>query len=238
MSAEKTDDLKYDRKDYAIDALDPHWADYQTVELIGRGKKILEIGCATGYFGKFLKEKRDCVLWGIEVQEKAAELARPHYEKILVGDVAELLESISERFDVILCSNVLEHLTDPLGTLLRLKKSLKTDGCFVIALPNIAHWSIRLSLLFGRFDYTKIGILDDTHLKFFTLKNAKHLLREAGLRIDSWGFDWDKGIPKFNGLLSRIPVLGPAFLKFFYSLSPTLFGFQFIFKASVEKGSG
>lgn len=137
---------------------------------------------------------------------------------------------------MILCSNVLEHLMDPLEVLGRLQKLLQPTGYFVIALPNVAHWSVRLKLLFGKFDYTKEGgILDEDHLKFFTLKTAMELLQKAGLKIVEWSFDWDNGIPKFNGALLRIPKLGPAFLKWFYSLSPTFFGFQFIFKASPEK---
>ncbi|OGR53675.1 MAG: hypothetical protein A3I11_03455 [Elusimicrobia bacterium RIFCSPLOWO2_02_FULL_39_32] len=228
-------ELKYDRKDYKLDQIDPHWADRQMVEFIGNGKKVLEIGCATGYIGKFLKEKRNCVLWAVELEQHAAEMARPFYENIFVGDVQSdnFFKGIHEKFDVILCSNVLEHLTDPLGTILRLKHSLSKKGFFIIALPNVAHWSVRLNLLLGRFDYTKTGILDDSHLKFFTLKTARKFLQDSGLKIDNWGFDWDNGIPKFNGLLNRIPIFGQKFLKFFYSISPEFFGYQFIFKASV-----
>lgn len=224
----------YDRQNYDIDQLDPHWADAQMAGMIGSGKKVLEIGCATGYVGKYLKEKRQCRVSGVELNPDAAAMARQHYEKVVIGDAAalQIYDQFSEKFDVILCSNVLEHLTDPAATLARLKKLLAPDGYFVIALPNIAHWSIRLKLLFGNFNYTEGGgILDNTHLKFFTLKTAEQLLKNAGLKIERWSFDWDNGIPKFNGLLLRVPAVGPAVLKCFYSLRPSLFGFQFIFKA-------
>lgn len=225
--------VKYSRPDYDISLMDPHWADVQMVQLIGEGKKVLEIGCASGHFGKYLKGKAGCKVWAVEIDEKLAKLAEPYYEKILVGDVQneKVIEQFVEKFDVILCSNVLEHLSHPLKVLINLKNLLEKDGYFVIALPNVAHWSVRLKLLFGKFDYTEAGVLDNAHLKFFTLKTAFELLEKSGLRVERWSFDWDNGIPKFNGLISRIPKIGPVFLKWFYSLRPALFGYQFILKA-------
>ncbi|MEK7287505.1 MAG: class I SAM-dependent methyltransferase [Elusimicrobiota bacterium] len=232
--------IKYHRENYDIGSLDPHWADAQIVRMIGENKKVLEIGCANGYIGKYLKEKQNCKIFGVELNRQAAEEAREIYEGIITGDieskeVLSKLEGRGERFEVILCSNILEHLQNPLEVLNRLKLLLSSNGCFVIALPNIAHWSIRLKLWKGNFDYTESGILDNTHLKFFTLKTAGELLQEAGLKIEKWSFDWDNGIPKFNGLLNRIPKLGPKFLHWFYSLCPALFGFQFIFKVAPAK---
>ncbi|MBI3013391.1 MAG: class I SAM-dependent methyltransferase [Elusimicrobia bacterium] len=229
--------IKYDRQNYDIDQLDSHWADVQIVRMIGRGKTVLELGCATGYIGKFLKEKRGCVVYGIELNETAAAQAAPYYEKILSGDASQLnlYGNFRTQFDIILCSNVLEHLPNPGAVLRTLKSSLKEGGCFVIALPNIAHWTIRLQILLGKFDYTPSGILDESHLKFFTLKTARSLIQDAGLAIQEFSFDWDNGLPKFNGLFLRVPRIGPWFLKQFYSLSPTLFGYQFIFKASPQK---
>lgn len=234
-------EVKYSRPEYDISSTAPHWADAQMVRLIGTGKKVLEIGCASGHFGKYLKMKAGCKVWAVELDERLAEAARPHYEKILVGDVQEkkildLLEAV--KFDVILCSNVLEHLAAPLPVLLRLRDFLESEGYFVIALPNVAHWSIRMKLLMGDFEYTETGILDDTHVRFFTRKTAMELLINAGLKIEVSSFDWDNGIPKLNGLISRIPKAGEAFLKWFYSLSPALFGYQFIFKAGPEMNHG
>ena len=227
-------EIKYSRPEYDISSVAPHWADAQMVKLIGAGKKVLEIGCASGHFGKYLKAKAGCKVWAVELDGRLAEVARPDYEKIYVGDVQDekvldLLENM--KFDVVLCSNVLEHLAAPLPVLLRLKDFLEREGYFVIALPNIAHWSIRMKLFAGRFEYTETGILDNTHVRFFTRKTAIEFLRNAGLKVEVSSFDWDNGIPKFNGLISRIPKAGEAILKWFYSLSPALFGYQFIFKA-------
>lgn len=225
---------KYARPEHDISTLDPHWADRQIVEIIGTDKTVLEIGCASGHFGKYLKGRAGCKVWAVELDPRLAEIAKPHYETVLVADIqkengTDPLKDL--KFDVILCSNVLEHLTDPLKALLRLKKHIKPGGFFCIALPNIAHWKVRLGLLFGNFNYTETGILDESHLKFFTFSTAAALMREAGLQIESWTFDWDNGIPKFDGLLRRVPGAGPWFLKKFYGLFPRFFAYQFIFRA-------
>ena len=144
------ENLKYHREDYDISKLDPHWADFQIVEIIGENKDVLEICCATGYIGKYLKGKRDCKVWGVEMNAQAAEIARSYYQKVVVGDAANesLYDSFSEKFDVILCSNVLEHLTDPLKTLLRLKKLLKSN---IKTLPaNGSHFRLIAQCLIAR----------------------------------------------------------------------------------------
>ena len=232
--------MKYHRENYDIDKICPLWADYQVVQLIKPGSTVLEIGCATGYIGKFLKEKMNCKMYGIEIDREAAEIARPYYEKIIIGDVENenILNQLSvQYFDYILCMNVLEHLKNPKDVLIKLKKFIKPNGYLIATIPNIAHWAIRLKLLYGNFDYEKglfgtdhgKGIIDETHLRFFTLKTMKKLFLDTGYKIEYYSFDPDKGIPKFHGLLLRLSG-GWKFLKRIYSILPTLFGFQFIFK--------
>jgi len=236
--------MKYHRQNYDIDKICPLWADYQVVQLITPGSTILEIGCATGYIGKFLKEKRNCKMYAVEIDKEAAELARPYYEEIIVGDVEdeEILKQLPTKFfDYILCMNVLEHLKWPQKVLVNLKKFLKDDGYLIACIPNVAHWSIRLKLLFGNFDYEKglfgsdhgIALLDKTHLRFFTLKTMKKMFLETGFKIEFISFDPDKGIPKLHGFFLRIPT-GWKILKFFYSLWPTLFAGQFVFKLKLK----
>ena len=104
----------------------------------------------------------------------------------------------------------------------------------MIALPNVAHFTIRVRLLCGNFDPDE-GILGEEHLRYFTFKTAKKLIEDAGLKIDAWTFDSDKGIPKFDGLLRRVPVMGPRFLDWFYGLWPTMFSFQYIFKCRLAR---
>lgn len=221
--------MKYYRENYDIYKICPLWADYQVVQMIKPDSTILEIGCATGYTGKFLKEKRNCKMYAIEIDKDAVKLAEPYYEKIIVGDIEDkkvLKEanlSFQTKFDYILCMSVLEHLKNPKKVLIWLKDFLEPDGSLIACIPNIAHWSIRLKLLFGNFDYEKgvfgtdhgKGIMDETHLRFFTLKTMKEIIASAGYRIEYFSFDPDKGIPKLHGLLLRIPGGAGNFLKNF-----------------------
>ncbi len=107
-------------------------------------------------------------------------------ERVITGDIDNLdleAELGDDRFDVIVAADVLEHLRDPLRALVRLRDFLKPDGYFVISIPNVAHGSVRLALLAGHFDYSEIGLLDSTHLRFFTRETFERLLDEAELGI-------------------------------------------------------
>src|SRR4051794_9876571 len=140
------------------------------VRLVGEGARVLELGPATGYMSRAMA-KRGCSVVGIELDAKMAEQASKVCERVIVGDLDELdleRELGEERFDAIVAADVLEHLKEPLATLNRLRPYLGEDGAFVISVPNVAHGSVRLALLEGRFDYRDIGLLDATHLRFFT----------------------------------------------------------------------
>ena len=88
-----------------------------------------------------------------------------------------------ESFDVVLFGDVLEHLKDSLQTLKRLKTFLRAEGYVVASIPNVAHGSVRLSLMQGRFQYRSLGLLDDTHLRFFTRESVEQLFKDAGFLI-------------------------------------------------------
>jgi len=153
------------------------------VELVGGTKRVLDVGCATGYLAEALVE-RGCTVSGLEHDEKAAEVARPHLERLVVGDVETMdLPGAfgDERFDVIVFGDVLEHLRDPLSVLRGAGRLLTERGSVVASIPNIAHGSVRLALLAGRFDYQELGLLDSTHVRFFTRSSIEDLFREAGL---------------------------------------------------------
>lgn len=132
--------MKYHRENYDINKICPLWTDYQVVKLIKPSSTILEIGPATGYIGKFLKEKMNCKVYGVEIDKEAVKLALPYYEKLIVGDVEDdrVLQQIDIKFDYVLCMNVLEHLKNPENVLIKLKNFLKDDSYIIIAIPNIA----------------------------------------------------------------------------------------------------
>jgi O-antigen biosynthesis protein len=155
------------------------------VRLVGENARVLELGPATGYMSRAMIE-RGCSVVAIELDPAMAEGAAEVCERVIVGDIDSLdLEGEigEDRFDAIVAADVLEHLKDPLATLTRLRSYLNDDGAFVISLPNVAHGSVRLALLEGHFDYQSIGLLDATHLRFFTRESLEEMLDEAELGI-------------------------------------------------------
>lgn len=155
------------------------------VELVGREKRVLDVGTATGYVAKVLTE-RGCVVTGIEIDPEAARQAEEHCEKVIVGDIESLdldAELGEDAFDVIIFGDVLEHLKDPLRTLQRFRPFLRPEGYVVSSIPNIAHGSVRLALLQGKFQYQDLGLLDNTHLRFFTRESIEQLFGDAGFLI-------------------------------------------------------
>ena len=158
--------------------------DFQII-FTGFNKKVLEIGTATGYISKILKE-HNCHVTGIEVNPDWANEAIKHVDRMIVGNVENLdfkKEFDNEKFDVILIGDALEHFQDPTNTLKKFYPLLNDDGYLVCSIPNISYAPIRLHLLNGEFLYESTGILDKTHLHFFTLDNILLMLDESNFRI-------------------------------------------------------
>jgi 2-polyprenyl-3-methyl-5-hydroxy-6-metoxy-1,4-benzoquinol methylase len=170
--------------DFVVD-LDSDNTHANVIRLVGEGRRVLELGPASGYMSEILRE-RGCTVVGIELDAEMAEQAARFCERVIVGDLdtLDLEEELGEeRFDVIVAADVLEHLKDPLKTLQALRSFLRPEGNFVVSLPNVAHASVRLALLEGRFDYRDRGLLDRTHLRFFTHESIARLFDEADLAV-------------------------------------------------------
>lgn len=156
--------------------------------LIKDRSKVLDVGCSTGYFGGLLIEDKKAKVDGIELNLQDAKIAKKILGKVYSFD----LESdkwpeglVNSKYDVIFFGDVLEHLKDPGKVLIKMKRLLKHDGSIVISIPNIAHASIRMELLAGNFEYEKLGILDETHLKYFTFNSLIAMLDGAGYKIEA-----------------------------------------------------
>jgi predicted TPR repeat methyltransferase len=146
------------------------------------GTRILDIGAATGTLGKQFADA-GLVMHGIEPHTAWANLARPYYVELLGGTLDDASDEFLSHHDVVVCADVLEHIADPTQALRRLL-ALQSAGCqFLISVPNIANIWIRLNLLIGRFDYVDRGILDRTHLRFFTWRTLRGVCDSVGLRI-------------------------------------------------------
>ena len=205
------------------------------VEMAGCNKRVIEVGCASGFVSRALSE-RGCRVTGVELDPDAASVAKEFCEQVVVGDVATLdIEAIAaeEPFDVAIFGDVLEHLPDPLPVLRRTRTWLKPDGYVITSIPNIAHGAVRLALLRGRFEYTVEGLLDTTHLRFFTRESTEDLLARAGFlavetrRTRLGLFDTEIGLD---------PSDFPAELIQEIEADPDATTYQFVSKAIVDNG--
>lgn len=147
------------------------------------GERLLDIGCGAGDNAALIKAKfAKCVIFGITHSANEAELALKHIEHCWVFDLdGKVPDDLAiQSFDTLLFSHVLEHLRDPDVVLASFSQFLHAGGQILIAVPNILSWRMRCRFLFGRFEYEKEGVLDDTHLRFFTYYTAeKYLLSKS-----------------------------------------------------------
>jgi len=191
--------------------------------LVPDGSRVLDIGCSSGYLASRLVA-RGCRVTGIEADPEAAARARTVCEEVLVGDVETLdLAGLDHDYDVVVCGDLIEHLRDPGRLLARLREHLRPGGRVVLTTPNIANWTIRLRLLFGRFEYQERGILDRTHTHLFTRKSLLRTLADAGYRPVV--VDHTAPVPVLDG--PRVERLAHAIAK----LRPGLLAFQFVVAA-------
>jgi SAM-dependent methyltransferase len=144
--------------------------------------KILDVGTASGYLGKVLTVRGHHVA-GIEYDAATADRAKRYYESLRVANIETFEFPYRQELDYILFADVLEHLRDPAAVLRACIPALKESGKIIISVPNVANFIIRLSLLCGRFDYMDRGILDRTHLRFFTLRSLKKMMDEVSCNV-------------------------------------------------------
>jgi SAM-dependent methyltransferase len=144
--------------------------------------KILDVGTASGYLGQILSGESHYVA-GIEKDAATAERAKHCYDSFWLADIETFEFPYRQEFDYILFADVLEHLRDPAAVLRRCIPALKESGKIIISVPNVANFIVRLSLLAGKFDYADRGILDRTHLRFFTLRSLKKMMSEVSCSV-------------------------------------------------------
>lgn len=173
-------------------------------EEIGKNKIVLDLGCNKGYLYHLNPNN---IFYGIDYDKEALEVAKSYYTKVfnidLNNNYSEFKEDI--KFDVIIFADIVEHFVYPEAVLKYFVNNyLKDDGIVIVSLPNIAHFSTRMKLLFGKFDYTESGILDKTHLHLYTLNTAKKLLNDVELKIKKIKFSSNN----FGFLIRRLPFLG------------------------------
>lgn len=191
--------------------------------LVGTERRVLDVGCSSGYLARPLVES-GCAVVGVESDPAAAEEARSVCEDVLVGDVESMdLPFAGGSFDVVLCGDLIEHLRDPEAFLARVRPLLRREGRLVLTTPNVANWTMRLGLLAGRWRYTDRGILDRTHLHLFTRRTLVETLERAGYRVVT--LDFTVPVPGGRPRVERVAHAVGA-------VRPSLFAYQFVVSAA------
>lgn len=145
-------------------------------------RTMLDVGCGEGLFGKTAKTRFDAEVWGIDINKSSVEQAQNNLDKAILGDVSHLFDALPDgHFDVIYFNDVLEHMVDPYSLLEDIKSKLSATGLVVASIPNIRYHRVLTQILLKRdFKYEKAGVMDETHMRFFTQKSIERMFVEAG----------------------------------------------------------
>ena len=192
-----------------------------------QARKILDVGCGAGRFAHSLKTA-DREVWGIEIHRDQGARAAKLLDRVLIGDVCGLLQELPDQyFDAIYFNDVLEHLVDPYSLLRQIQGKLRPQGVILVSLPNVRYIRNLFHLLIKKdWAYVDHGVLDRTHLRFFTLKSARDTFREVGLEVEAW-----QGIESSKKWY--LPLLNAICFGYF---SDT-FHLQYIFRLRPKHGS-
>ncbi len=173
---------------------------------------VLDVGCSSGSFGQLLKSNRNIEVWGVELDRDAALEATKKLDKVINSAFSDDLNLPEQGFDCIIFNDVLEHLVDPWSALTYSKKLLKNSGLVVASIPNVRYFNNTWEFLVEKnWDYTDWGILDKTHLRFFTQRSIRSLFENLDYMVESI-----EGINPLN-------VLHPQHVKKFNLFNKLLF---------------
>ena len=218
-----------------MNSLSPHPMEKQTTSSVGEkfhqiagyipaGSTVLDIGCGAGQLALALHDK-NCVVDGMDLNLNRLAVNRSIYRTLFEQDIESFdFTASTEKYDVVIFSDVLEHLQQADRVLAESKEILSEGGKLVISLPNVGYYSNRLGLLFGQWEYQDEGILDRTHLRFFTLTSARRFIRNNGFSV--------------RAMEAESPVISFSWKRFvFQTMSqnfPSLFAIGWVFVAMPE----
>jgi predicted TPR repeat methyltransferase len=202
----------------------------QRIRALPPGLRLLDLGAAGGHLGRAVRD-RCAFLAGVEPDDQLPAASREGYDDWRACDALSA-GRWDAPFDAVVCADVLEHLPRPEHLLDRIREWLRPGGILFASIPNVANVSVRAALLAGRFSYAERGILDRTHLRFYTRRSARALLEGAGFpvrKITATAMPYELAV----GALGRRPLRSPvrAFAAGSARIWPTLFGYQFLFEA-------
>lgn len=212
-----------------VDPAATNSAHAMAIRMVGHDRRVLEVGCSVGHVTEHLVANGNDVV-GVEIDPAAADEARRFATEVHVADLDRTLldEIAAGPFDVVVFGDVLEHLRDPSAALDAARRLLTDHGHVVVSIPNVAHADMRLMLLEGRWEYQEHGLLDETHLRFFTRAGLRDLLARSGLVAT----EVDRVvIPMFATNLPVTPELYGESVRRFVSCDPEALTFQFVVTA-------
>ncbi len=185
------------------DPRDGSYFDFARPELLAlvslTARKVLDIGCGAGRLGEAIKARQPAEVTGMEFDEGAARSARQRLDRVIAGDVEEMQPDFAPNtFDAVVCGDVLEHLRHPGQLLSRVRDWLRPEGQLIASIPNARHHSVVNSLLAGNWTYEAAGLLDQTHLQFFTRRGIEDLFHLAGFHIRRWQVIPGPGYEEWN----------------------------------------
>jgi O-antigen biosynthesis protein len=197
------------------------------MRLVPAGSRVLELGCSSGYLSGYLVIKKGCYVTGVEVDPVATRIAASRCQEVYTVDLdtPTALDAIQGTFDVLLAPAVLEHLKYPEQILNAARAKLTHNANIIVSLPNIAHWSMRLNLLRGSFDYTDYGLMDKTHVHFYNVRTGRKLIESCGYQVDAL---YIAGSALQNVISKISKQLGKSFDK---PIFPNLLGYELIYLA-------
>ncbi len=221
-------------------SLDPDDVAAKISSLIPRGAKGLDVGCGTGSVSEVIQKMSGARLIGIEPDAERAAAARARGLEAFQGFLSEEFLQQHGPFDVIIFADVLEHLPDPAEVVSLARKGLVPGGSIVASVPNVAHYFVRMALLRGRFDYQQWGIMDATHLRWFTRKTLAEFFQRMGFHVSAMGCTVNINLPEYQanapwrwlGQPRKRQVVGALAKRY-----PGLFGCQHIIKATLPTES-
>lgn len=222
--------LRYDSR-----SADPHESSGLLMAMIPQGARVLDIGCGTGSISGMIRGLRRADVLGIEPHPERAKKAEEEGIKVVNGVYSDEIPKNHGTFDVVLFADVLEHLADPIHVLEQVKSALAPGGRVLASIPNVAHWSVRLRLLAGTFDYQPTGIMDATHLRWFTREGARRLFHGAGYEIERFHAAAGAWMDEYRSTPLRwVPQHRRSFvLSKFCAVAPGLFSVQHVISAKV-----
>lgn len=164
---------------------------------VPQGSLVLDVGCGSGMLGRFLSEHNECIVDGVDIDPEAIDLARPKYRNVFIANLE--IDNLTKLFkhatyDCIVIADVAEHLVHPEQLFEDVKKLLKPNGKLLFSIPNISHISAGLELTLGRFSYQRKGLLDSTHVRFYSRQGFVEKLADCGIyveEIDTVNRDFD-----------------------------------------------